>query len=112
MATEAMKQTHYVTVNNEEIGYNDIGYDVNGNRRYVVHFLALDVRPGDYGKIPGLTKYRAKWYGGGYVFQSVNLSFDLNWMQQQVKDYYRRLGIKALAEAQKMTDDELLKELQ
>lgn len=91
MATKAMKQNHYVTVNGEEIGYNKIGYDVNGNMRYVVHFLSVGVKPGDYMKhIPGLERYRAKWYGGGYVFQSVNLKMDLAWMQSKVAEYYNK----------------------
>ena len=51
--------------------------DVNGNPRYVFHFLEL---ARDYEsalkqahKIGG-SKYRAKWFGGGIVIQSYNLT--------------------------------------
>lgn len=50
--------------------------DVNGNPRYVVHFLSIDK---DYetackmaNKIGG-RKYRGKDFGGGIVFQSYNM---------------------------------------
>lgn len=52
--------TKQVTINGQEMEVCDIGYNVNGNRRYVVHFLSLGIQPKDYGKIPNLTKYRAK----------------------------------------------------
>lgn len=61
-----------------------IDNDVNGNARYVVHYLTIPYEDDDsqpfyinqanhieharkalYGK-----KYRAKWYGGGIVFQA------------------------------------------
>lgn len=77
-----------VVVNGEPIPVCKVDYDVNGNARYVVHFVSLGIKSKDYGIIPGLTKYRAKWYGGGYVFQSVNLVKDLEWMQEKVKKYY------------------------
>lgn len=49
--------------------------DVYGNPRYVFHFLELDR---DYNKAHkkalyiGASKYRAKWFGGGFVIQSYN----------------------------------------
>jgi hypothetical protein len=63
----------YVKVNGEEIPYYRIDNDLNGNPRYVTHFLDLGIKPNDYGKVPGLSKYRGKWFGGGYVIQSYNL---------------------------------------
>ena len=61
-----------------------IDHDVNGNARYVVHYLAIPHQDDDsqpfyinqtrhiehaknalHGK-----KYRAKWFGGGIVFQA------------------------------------------
>jgi hypothetical protein len=52
-----------------------INNDINGNPRYVVHFLEID---NDYqtavkkaNKIGG-RKYHTKSYGGGIVFQSYN----------------------------------------
>ena len=61
-----------------------IDHDINGNARYVVHYLTIPYQDDDsqpfhinqanhieaarkalYGK-----KYRAKWFGGGIVFQA------------------------------------------
>lgn len=72
-----------------------IDHDVNGNPRYVVHYLAIPFTEyaGDnileyrahqiahvdhakralYGK-----RYRAKSFGGGIVFQSFNIAYDVN----------------------------------
>ena len=101
-----------VTLNGEEVDVFKVDPDQNGNPRYVVHFFALGVQLKDYGYIPGLTKYRAKWYGGGYVFQSYNIREDLEWAADKVKAYYKHVGLKSLEEAQNMTDDELLNALQ
>lgn len=56
--------------------FTRIKNDVNGNPRYVVHFLNIDE---DYqtavkkaNKIGG-RKYHTKSYGGGIVFQSYNI---------------------------------------
>lgn len=81
--------TNYINIDGEEIAYDRIDNDVNGNPRYVVHFSALGVNLDDYGRISGLTKYRAKWYGGGYVIQSYNLESDLRYCINLVKDYYK-----------------------
>lgn len=80
---------NYIKVNGEEIPYYKVDHDVNGNPRYVVHFLDLDVKPEDYGKIKGLSKYRAKWFGGGYVFQSYQLEYTLEHAKTTIDDYYR-----------------------
>lgn len=79
---------NHINVNGEEISYYRIDNDLNGNPRYVVHFLDLDVKPNDYGNIKGLSKYRAKWFGGGYVIQSYNLESDLKYYKNLVHDYY------------------------
>ena len=58
------------------IEFHRVNNDINGNPRYVFHFLNL---AGSYseavriGKTVGAKKYRAKWYGGGLVIQSYNL---------------------------------------
>jgi len=88
--TESMKKTHYITVNGEKIAYYKIDNDINGNPRYVVHFLELGIKLADYGKISGLKRYTAKWFGGGYVFQSHNLEQDLQFMLNTVNKYYKR----------------------
>ena len=61
-----------------------INNDVNGNPRYVVHYLSIPIDEGvpvlrQYDealkkarKIGG-RKYTAKWFGGGIVFQSYSL---------------------------------------
>lgn len=54
--------------------------DVNGNPRYVVHFLSLADNYNDAlfkARKVGGKKYRAKWFGGGIVFSSYNLNEDL-----------------------------------
>lgn len=79
-----------VKANNEPITVFKIDYDVNGNARYVVHFQSIGVELKDYGRISGLKKYRAKWFGGGYVFQSSNVQSDIDWMVNRVNEYYGR----------------------
>jgi hypothetical protein len=78
-----------ITVDNNQITYYRINADTNGNPRYVVHFLDLNIQLADYGKIPNLTKYRAKWFGGGYVIQSYSIKDDLQHALNIVKDYYQ-----------------------
>ena len=58
-----------------------INNDVNGNPRYVVHFLSFGT---DYSaaqktakRAVGASVYRARWFGGGLVFQSYNIDGDL-----------------------------------
>ena len=71
------------------IEFTRIGYDVNGNQRYVVHFLQLLTKAEKENPLPfneglyekalqrakqlGGRKYNNKRYGGGIVFQSANL---------------------------------------
>lgn len=59
----------------QEKDLTKVNRDVNGNTRYVLHYLELD---SDYNKSVKMAKtlggkiYRASWYGGGIVFQSNN----------------------------------------
>ena len=69
-----------IKINSRDVEYFRVNNDVNGNPRYVIHFLEID---DDYNtalnisrKIGG-KKYRAKWFGGGIVVQSYNLKTDL-----------------------------------
>jgi len=54
-----------------------INNDVNGNPRYIFHFLELST---DYDEACRIAskfdgkRYRAKWYGGGIVCQSYDLA--------------------------------------
>ena len=77
-----------INVNGQEIPYYRLDNDVNGNPRYLVHFLSLNVKPEDYGRIAGLTKYRGKDFGGGYVIQSYSLENDLKYYMNLVEKYY------------------------
>ena len=58
-----------------------VNNDVNGNPRYVFHFLALADRYAEAvtvaEKLVGGKKYHTKSYGGGIVFQSYNVQNDL-----------------------------------
>lgn len=80
------EETH--TVQGNEITAFRIPNDVNGNPRYVVHFMDLDIKLADYdniNKLYGFNKYRAKWFGGGIVFQSYNIADTLEYAYTQVK---------------------------
>lgn len=81
------EETH--TVQGKEIEVFRIPNDVNGNPRYVVNFRDLGVGLWDYdniNKLYGFNKYRAKWFGGGVVFQSYNIQDTLNWALDKVKE--------------------------
>jgi len=66
--------------NNETVTVHQVNNDINGNPRYVIHYLdvadtyqkALELSR----KIGG-RKYTAKWYGGGIVFSTYHLERDL-----------------------------------
>ena len=80
-------ETH--TVQGKEIEAFRIPNDTNGNPRYVVHFRDLGIDLWDYdniNKLYGFNKYRAKWFGGGVVFQSYNIEDTLNWALDKVKE--------------------------
>lgn len=97
-----MKATEMnVNVSNENYPIYKINHDSNGNPRYVIHFLALGVELSDYGMIPGLTKYRAKWFSGGYVFSSYNVYEYVKYMIEKVAAFYEELEQKALLFAEK-----------
>ena len=77
------------TVQGKEIEVFRIENDVNGNPRYVVHFMDLNIKLADYdniNKLYGFKKYRAGWFGGGVVFQSYNIEDTLNFALDKVKE--------------------------
>ena len=77
------------TVQGKEIEVFRIPNDVNGNPRYVVHFMDLDIKLTDYdniNKLYGFKKYRAQWFGGGVVFQSYNIADTLEYALDKVKE--------------------------
>ena len=78
-----------ITVQGKEIEVFRIPNDTNGNPRYVVHFRDLGIGLRDYdniNKLYGFNKYRAKWFGGGVVFQSYNIEDTLNYALDKVKE--------------------------
>lgn len=80
-------ETH--TVQGKEIEAFRIPNDVNGNPRYVVHFMDLNIKLADYdniNKLYGFKKYRAGWFGGGVVFQSYNIADTLEYALDKVKE--------------------------
>ena len=89
-----MKKKNYLytethTVQGKEIEAFRIPNDNNGNPRYVVHFLDLNIKLSDYdniNKLYGFKKYRAQWFGGGVVFQSYNIEDTLNFALDKVKE--------------------------
>ena len=83
---------NYISKKTYNIDGNDIttfkiNNDTNGNPRYVVHFLSLNID--DYKNINslyGFNKYRAKWFGGGVVFQSFDIEETLYYALNKVKE--------------------------
>ena len=68
-----MKQSQ----NKNGVDFVRIKNDVNGNPRYVFHFLELSQNYDEACRIAskfGGRKYRAKWYGGGIVCQSYDVA--------------------------------------
>jgi len=69
----------------EGIEFYSINNDVNGNPRYVCHWVNFS---DNYHKARKLVKafggktYRAKWYGGGIVFSSYSLAADAKLINQ------------------------------
>ena len=77
------------TVQGKEIEVFRIPNDLNGNPRYVVHFMDLGIKLTDYdniNKLYGFKKYRAQWFGGGVVFQSYNIADTLEYALDKVKE--------------------------
>lgn len=80
-------EENVLTIDGKEYRYHKVDNDVNGNPRYVLHFLQFDIDMDDYGKIPGFKKYRAKWFGGGYVFTTYNLEETIRHYQSVADDH-------------------------
>ena len=67
-----------------------VNNDVNGNPRYVFHFLALADHYGESvaiaKKLISGKKYHTKSYGGGIVFQSYNVQNDLDILNAYIEE--------------------------
>jgi hypothetical protein len=92
-----------INVNGHEVTAYKVNHDQNGNPRWVVHFLNLLTdeecetahaeaharstftlgtelmfeKALKKARTVGGVKYRAKWFGGGIVFQSYNIAEDI-----------------------------------
>jgi hypothetical protein len=70
----------YVKGNKGEYRIYHIDSVSNGAPRYVIWFGSLGLpkyESSDLTRECGLKKYRAKWFGGGYVFESYNVDESL-----------------------------------
>ena len=67
-----------------------VNNDVNGNPRYVFHFLALADHYAEAvtvaKKLIGGKKFHNKQYGGGIVFQSYNVQNDLDVLNAYIEE--------------------------
>ena len=73
-------KTNIVEINGKDIEIIRIDNCINGNPRYIIHFLSIADTYQDainIAKQIGGKKYRAKWFGGGIVFSSYNVAEDL-----------------------------------
>ena len=73
-------KTNIVEINSRDVEVTRIDNCINGNPRYVIHFLSIADNYQDainIAKQIGGKKYRAKWFGGGIVFSSYNIKEDL-----------------------------------
>lgn len=91
------------------VSFTRVNNDVNGNPRYVFHFLSIDSqykRAVEKAKKIGGKAYRGKSYGGGIVIQSYNLhdtardiatlTCDEAWFDSQVEKYSKAKCWKGL----------------
>lgn len=73
-------KTNIIEVNEKDIEIIRIDNCINGNPRFVIHFLNIAdnyIDAINIAKSIGGKKYRAKWFGGGIVFSSYNVKEDL-----------------------------------
>lgn len=67
-----------------------VNNDVNGNPRYVFHFLALADHYVEAvavaKKLIGGKKYHTKSYGGGIVFQSYNVKCEIEILNKYIEE--------------------------
>ena len=74
------RYSEQITVQGQPMTIWSIDNNVNGNPRYVVHFLSLS---DNYEEAVSIIKniggrvYSAKWFGGGLVFSSYSVESDL-----------------------------------
>lgn len=85
-----LSKDYVKTRNGEEIAIFRTTCDVNGNPRYIVHFMDLGLTMDEYnnpkfrGKV-GIRKYRGKDFGGGVVIQSYSIDEDIQYLIDRIK---------------------------
>lgn len=90
------------TINIKEEDFLRVNNDINGNPRFVIHFLKLSnpnyldiIQEYEYiiklnKKLAlGGRKYHNKQYGGGLVFQSYNLNHTSKFLNKKLNKYYQ-----------------------
>jgi len=81
---EDRKMLKRIDIETKEKGFVTVyryGNDVNGNPRYLVHYLMIDLPDyisTDKTRQAGLTKYHGRAFGGGYRFTSYNVEETVN----------------------------------
>ena len=107
-----------ITVMNESIGVFDAGYDTNGNRRYVIHYLpiynAIKSRTGmNHGALSdtpyivavdamrsiGGKRYHNRKYGGGISFAGANLATLGAEIEESIDTYCRWYNSENVSDA-------------
>ena len=76
-----MKRIEVQTEKYGEVVVYRYGNDVNGNPRYLVHYLMIDLPDHvstDKTRQAGLTRYHGRAFGGGYRFTSYNIEATVN----------------------------------
>ncbi len=74
--------------NGEEIQVIRTTNDINGNPRYIVHFLALGLKNYEDRKKVDLSMYRGSWYGGGIIIKSYDIKSDIEYYVNKVEQLY------------------------
>ena len=80
-----MKNTTITTEQGNTYTFTRTTNDANGNPRYIIHFLDLGLEEyasNETTRQAGLSLYRGKSYGGGFVCQSYNLEGEAQWFEK------------------------------
>lgn len=94
-----------------KLSFTRIKNDINGNPRYVIHFLDMDVHGRDSGislmdryalacklaNTIGGRRYHNKSYGGGIVFQSYSLEETMNAINRVTRNQFTEAIIASQA---------------
>lgn len=73
---------------NDNARVHRVNNDINGNPRYVISWLDLGLDKYESTKLTrslGLSIYRGKDFGGGFVFQSYNVKSDVEFMIEKIR---------------------------